>query len=137
MSRTLLAKWQIHMRYRVLTRDKRTCQYCLRKGNTIDHIIPLSKGGNWLENNIVAACFECNTLKKSETIHSFLRKHKDHLARFRQDTPSIMERIRKAQTSISQWGPNHVTEMKRTPLLPPPLGRGSSELHTDQVSTQV
>lgn len=52
-------------------RDLNTCQYCNtqfpRTQLTLDHVIPLSKGGktNWL--NIVAACGKCNSLKGDKT----------------------------------------------------------------------
>lgn len=52
-------------------RDLYTCQYCTqefsRNNLTLDHVIPLSKGGrtNWA--NIVAACQRCNTLKGNRT----------------------------------------------------------------------
>lgn len=41
----------------VLIRDRYTCAYCGRSANTVDHVIPLSRGGertSWL--NTVAAC---------------------------------------------------------------------------------
>ena len=52
-------------------RDLYTCQYCntpYTKANlTLDHVLPLSKGGktNWL--NIVAACRSCNSIKGNKT----------------------------------------------------------------------
>lgn len=52
-------------------RDLHTCQYCntqLPKTQlTLDHVIPISKGGktNWL--NIVAACGKCNSVKGNRT----------------------------------------------------------------------
>lgn len=48
-------------------RDFYTCQYCntpYTKNNlTLDHVIPLSKGGKTNWENIVAACGPCNTRK--------------------------------------------------------------------------
>ncbi|BBY53988.1 HNH endonuclease [Mycobacterium koreense] len=47
----------------VLVRDKHTCAYCGGRANTIDHVLPRSKGGGdgWL--NLVAACEACNGRK--------------------------------------------------------------------------
>ena len=47
----------------VLDRDRRTCAYCGGKGDTIDHIRPVSRGGasDWL--NTITACVQCNGSK--------------------------------------------------------------------------
>jgi 5-methylcytosine-specific restriction endonuclease McrA len=52
-------------------RDLYTCQYCdtpqPRRLLTLDHVVPLSKGGKTNWENIVAACGPCNTLKGNKT----------------------------------------------------------------------
>ncbi|MDJ0713475.1 MAG: HNH endonuclease [Prochloraceae cyanobacterium] len=51
-------------RREVLRRDKHQCQYCgSRKKLTIDHVIPLSKGGKHSWENVVIACEPCNSRK--------------------------------------------------------------------------
>jgi 5-methylcytosine-specific restriction endonuclease McrA len=49
----------------VLARDAYTCQYCGREapGLTVDHVIPRSKGGPSVWENIVASCAPCNRKK--------------------------------------------------------------------------
>ena len=48
----------------ILRKHNFRCAYCGLKGNmTIDHVIPISKGGQHLVNNIVPACVECNSRK--------------------------------------------------------------------------
>ena len=49
----------------VLARDSWTCQYCgsQRNGLTVDHVIPRSRGGQSVWENIVAACAPCNRRK--------------------------------------------------------------------------
>lgn len=55
-------------RREVLRRDKQTCQYCLsRKNLTLDHVIPRSKGGKHLWDNVVTACQRYNSRKGSLT----------------------------------------------------------------------
>ena len=53
-------------------RDLYTCQYCdiqlIKKELTLDHVIPLSKGGRTSWENIVAACMPCNTRKGNKTV---------------------------------------------------------------------
>lgn len=50
----------------VIFRDANTCQYCGDKSTkkmTIDHVIPLSKGGKSVFENCVASCSKCNSIK--------------------------------------------------------------------------
>jgi 5-methylcytosine-specific restriction endonuclease McrA len=54
-------------RTNLLIRDNFTCQYCEKKLNsfdlTVDHVIPRVKGGKTKWENIVCACYTCNTIK--------------------------------------------------------------------------
>ncbi len=58
-------------RANVFLRDSHHCQYCGRKFSrnqlTLDHVIPVVKGGkkNW--NNIVTSCRKCNQRKSCHT----------------------------------------------------------------------
>ncbi len=49
--------------------DDGTCYYCRRQVGaaalTMDHIVPLGRGGRSLRGNVVPACKDCNTRKKS------------------------------------------------------------------------
>lgn len=49
----------------VFARDLWTCQYCGRErlGLTVDHVIPRSRGGESVWENIVASCAPCNRRK--------------------------------------------------------------------------
>lgn len=51
----------------VLRRDRNTCVYCGRRAQTIDHVLPKSRGGSdhWI--NLVAACHSCNGYKDNRT----------------------------------------------------------------------
>ncbi len=46
------------------------CHYCQRKVAirelTMDHVVPLSRGGHSVKGNLVPCCKECNTAKKSD-----------------------------------------------------------------------
>ena len=54
-------------RFNVFLRDRFTCQYCGGPGSadmlTFDHVIPRSRGGRTVWENIVAACAPCNLAK--------------------------------------------------------------------------
>jgi 5-methylcytosine-specific restriction endonuclease McrA len=47
-----------------------TCHYCGRKVGiknlTMDHVIPLARGGRSTKGNLVPCCKACNTRKKAE-----------------------------------------------------------------------
>ena len=55
-------------RRNILARDANKCQYCAEtfcEGDlTIDHVVPKSKGGTSVWNNVVAACKPCNQKKR-------------------------------------------------------------------------
>jgi 5-methylcytosine-specific restriction endonuclease McrA len=59
-------------RKNLIARDLGKCGYCGRSGNTIDHIIPRSRGGRHEWNNVVLACSPCNG-KKGDKLLSELR----------------------------------------------------------------
>jgi 5-methylcytosine-specific restriction endonuclease McrA len=43
------------------------CQYCGGPANTLDHVIPLSRGGPHAIGNVVPACKPCNSRKRHRT----------------------------------------------------------------------
>jgi 5-methylcytosine-specific restriction endonuclease McrA len=51
-------------RFRILDRDDYTCQYCGMPAPKVklhvDHIIPVSKGGGNVDDNLVTSCTDCN-----------------------------------------------------------------------------
>ena len=47
----------------VLRRDGRRCAYCGKRADTIDHVVPRSRGGTHDWDNCVAACRGCNSKK--------------------------------------------------------------------------
>ena len=47
----------------VLRRDARRCAYCHGRGETIDHVVPKSRGGTHSWENCVACCVRCNAKK--------------------------------------------------------------------------
>ena len=51
----------------VFARDDYQCQYCGTHADSIDHIVPRSRGGHHSWENLVAACKPCNLSKRDRT----------------------------------------------------------------------
>lgn len=51
----------------VLRRDHHRCAYCAGTADTVDHLMPQSRGGGNTWTNTVAACTRCNNLKADRT----------------------------------------------------------------------
>ena len=73
----------------VLIRDQHTCVYCRRRqtGLTIDHVIPVSRGGRTDFENCVACCKSCNVRKGARTpneagLHLRKRPYQPTIAEF-------------------------------------------------------
>jgi 5-methylcytosine-specific restriction endonuclease McrA len=61
----------------VFLRDRGVCQYCGRKAESIDHVIPRARGGAHVWENVVAACRPCNAKKRDRLLEdSGMRLHK-------------------------------------------------------------
>ena len=63
----------------VFVRDGHRCQYCGAAAENIDHVIPRSRGGEHVWENVVASCRPCNAAKEdrllSETHMKLRRPH--------------------------------------------------------------
>ena len=58
-------------RMNIYARDRNTCQYCgltlSRRELNIDHVVPRSRGGKSVWENVVCSCLECNRRKGGRT----------------------------------------------------------------------
>ncbi|HUQ62917.1 MAG TPA: HNH endonuclease [Acidimicrobiales bacterium] len=52
----------------VFARDDHRCQYCGGTAENIDHVVPRSRGGQHVWENVVAACRPCNTRKEDRSL---------------------------------------------------------------------
>jgi 5-methylcytosine-specific restriction endonuclease McrA len=48
-------------------RDRGLCAYCGRPGDSVDHVLPQSRGGCTTWENTVVACSPCNNRKRDRT----------------------------------------------------------------------
>ena len=69
-------RFKVHSRNTLFQRQKGLCFYChrpvLKSELTIDHIIPLSKGGTHTMDNFVGSCAKCNVEKSSMDAEKFI-----------------------------------------------------------------
>ena len=72
-------------RFEVFKRDSFTCQYCGKSAPDVvlevDHINPVSKGGDNDISNLITACFDCNRGKRDKklTENQAIKKQKEEL----------------------------------------------------------
>lgn len=69
--RYVVTRW-MHRRSRLCTKSAikardRMCGYCGGRAETVDHIVPRSRGGTLTWENAVAACIRCNHRKADRT----------------------------------------------------------------------
>jgi hypothetical protein len=65
------------IRLTILQRDGFICAYCGQQADTVDHIIPLNKGGSHDPENLTAACNRCNGSKRDSSSF-FLKPSSPH-----------------------------------------------------------
>ncbi len=66
------AQWE-----EILLTHHYSCAYCGVSGKmTQDHIIPISRGGSHIRDNVVPACLRCNQLKSDKPVTEFLERLK-------------------------------------------------------------
>jgi 5-methylcytosine-specific restriction endonuclease McrA len=51
----------------IFARDDHRCQYCGDHADSIDHVMPRSRGGQHTWENVAAACRRCNMSKRDRT----------------------------------------------------------------------
>lgn len=82
----------------LLRRDGDRCHYCQvvfsdRARATRDHVVPASRGGTNVQDNLVLACFPCNTGRGCRAYHEFKTAMNDWLAGRAPDPRSALPRI--------------------------------------------
>ena len=87
----------------VLARDAYTCQYCGHEATslTVDHVVPRSRGGQSVWENIVASCAPCNRKKGNRMPHE-ARMHPT--TRPRPPGPTVFIRIAAPRVPVA-WEP--------------------------------
>ena len=67
--------------FRILAAYDDRCVYCDKPARlSMDHVIPVSKGGNHSIDNVVPACMPCNLRKKNHEVEDWVER--SHVAKF-------------------------------------------------------
>jgi 5-methylcytosine-specific restriction endonuclease McrA len=71
-------RWRAPLNRRaVFARDEHRCQYCGGPAESIDHVVPKSRGGLHTWENVVAACRPCNVRKRDRLLdETSMRLHR-------------------------------------------------------------
>ncbi len=58
------------VRSMIFARDDYTCRYCGERGKALecDHVVPVSRGGDHSDENLVTACLPCNRAKRDKIV---------------------------------------------------------------------
>ena len=82
--RRLLERWK---------RQAKPCAYCDEPATSIDHVIPLARGGTHFEGNLAPCCSACNSSKSAFTVAEWRHRRRTHP---RYVTPPTIERTPRA-----------------------------------------
>ncbi len=52
----------------IFARDNGRCAYCGGTATSVDHVVPRSRGGRHVWDNVVAACSRCNRVKADRSV---------------------------------------------------------------------
>lgn len=86
--------WQKYLHNEARFRDRFVCHYCLNYGDTVDHIMPISEGGEDELYNMVTCCAECNHLKGTLS-YEYFNNNRLELRKKKFSGESIDKRSRK------------------------------------------
>ena len=90
------------LRKAILKRDDNTCAYCGQEATTVDHIIPISKGGVDHESNLTSACTTCNYGKKDGDAKTFAeKKYAEQYTKIKNKTDFFGEGMTRTHSLVS------------------------------------
>jgi 5-methylcytosine-specific restriction endonuclease McrA len=70
------AEWAAICRRYTNSEGVTECAYCPKQGTTIDHVVPIARGGRDAPENVVPACLSCNSSKGARLLSEWQRTFK-------------------------------------------------------------
>lgn len=89
----LLTRKKKSIRELVLKRDNQACYFCGEFGNTIEYLIPKSKGGKKVVGNCVCSCKACSRDKGDKTEKEYWRYLIDSYVKEQEDKKVAREEV--------------------------------------------
>lgn len=75
------------------------CVYCGKAGGSVDHFIPVSKGGSHVLSNLVCACIRCNVSKSNRDPKEWFQKQKFYS---KKRWKLILQALGKSEKTVNQ-----------------------------------
>lgn len=97
-------------RLAIYMRDHGRCAYCESQANlTLDHLTPVSKGGDNRVRNLVTACMDCNRERGNKRWRAYASNHEGAIGRIQRQRRRSITRLRPlARVALEQT--NNVTQ---------------------------
>ncbi len=112
------------VRFEIFHRDGFACQYCGRNPPSaileIDHIMPVSKGGDDDPLNLITSCFECNRGKRTrdlkkvpEKLHNSISTEKEKLLQVQEYSEFLLQKRQLEQGILDELGRYWFNKVKK------------------------
>ena len=98
--------------------QNKPCAYCGQPADTLDHILPLVRGGTNYEGNLVPACRSCNSSKSARTIIEWRTGKQPRTLRDLPDWIGKPPRAKKPKPPRKQRDPHDCPICQRTTMNP-------------------
>jgi hypothetical protein len=108
-------------RERIRTKYNYRCQYCGRRGRSVDHKHPVSLSHDNDLENLTLACSECNRIKSNMPYHLFVRLNKrlsqinDQLVRYEDSLETLKGEFKRRRSALA--AEVHLEQTYRSPKL--------------------
>lgn len=90
--------WKKGFRVSVIDRDGHKCRYCGKSGLykralTLDHLVPVVRGGKDELSNVVVSCMHCNCKKGKKSVEQYIPHRLKELERERETLELLLSNL--------------------------------------------
>ena len=98
-----------HWRQSLHIHTDQSCIYCGKQSESIDHVLPRSRGGLSVTENCVPACLSCNGRKSDTDVFEWYRRHRFYDPRRAMAIRAWLDGDLKLALRLLQWASPAVT----------------------------